>query len=230
MNPISPTSLKLYLQCPALYRARYVDKLYAPESNRFLERGIRVHKLLEDEVAGRSPDWSEERAVYRNVKPVLDAIDAFRKEGFGAETELDAAVNGMGEAVGWWDESAVYRSKIDLLLANRRLDRRVIVDWKTGKTPGDPLIQLAFNAMCLYPHFGSKEYDVLFVYVDQGRSEHFKVRGGLGNGWLVGEDGLAVDGLAYRLTQVESAHGTGNFPATPNERCRWCEWKGCGKA
>ncbi|MDR1312269.1 MAG: PD-(D/E)XK nuclease family protein [Deltaproteobacteria bacterium] len=226
----SPTSLKLFLQCPALYKAQYVDRVYKSESNRYLERGIRVHELMERSVKGEAVDWSDEPGVKRNVAPILEALKRYADEGFEIIAETQAAVDKDGNAVDWWDDSAIYRSKIDLLMVDRERDIRVIMDWKTGKTPGEPLYQLGFNAMCLYPLFGAARFRVAFVYVDADRAEWFSVIGGWNNAWLTDESGKTMEELARSLAQVNSAYDSRNFPATPNDKCRWCGWKKCGLA
>jgi RecB family exonuclease len=227
-HPVSPTSLKMFLQCPALYRARYIDKLFQPQSNRFLERGIRVHSLMEDEIAGKAPDWGAEVAVYRNVGPILDTVERCRDEGYQVLAELEAAVTDGGLKADWWGDDVLYRSKIDLLMVNRERGKRIIMDWKTGKTPGDPLIQLGFNAMCLFPELDRAVYDVFFVYVDQGRSEHFRVMGAFSDAVLLDERGDRTASLSPHLKAIAAAYDSEEFPATCNDKCRWCEWKGCG--
>jgi RecB family exonuclease len=232
MNPVSPSSLKLYLQCPALYKARYITREYRPGTNRYLERGIRVHKLIEDELNGLSPDWAAEPAVRRNVAPLLERIARLRDQGFEARAELEAALDAAGGRVGWWDP-AVLRSKIDLLLYHPGRDRRMIIDWKTGHTPGDPDVQLAINALCLYPDLGPGHYDAFFVYVDSGRETRHAFDLALPEfrpGGLTPELARG-SGAAYalgRFLELLDAHGRDDFPATPNDRCRWCEWRGCG--
>ncbi|MDR1035444.1 MAG: PD-(D/E)XK nuclease family protein [Deltaproteobacteria bacterium] len=236
---LSPTGLKMFLQCPALFRARYVDKLFRPESNRWMERGTRVHSLIEGELIGKEPDWTEERAVFGNMKSVFEVVDRFRDEGYQMYAEYESAMSREDGKVDWWDESARYRSKLDLLLVHPERHHAVIVDWKTGKTPGDPFVQLAFNAMCVCPEVHENFFDAFFVYVDQGRAEHYKLSAIRGNAWVTDDKWkkqIVVNhpdekyGVRYFLEKVDAACAEDDFPATPNDKCRWCDWKGCGLA
>jgi RecB family exonuclease len=230
MHPVSPSSLKLHVQCPALYRARYVDKVYRPESNRFLERGIRVHGLLEKELGRIMPAWDGEERVRRNAAPVLERAWRLEAMGYKMLVEHDATVAWDG-GLGTWDECAL-RCRLDLLLFNR--EHRVIIDWKTGRTPGDADLQLALNALCLYPVLGPGRYETFFVYVDSGRSERYVVDVDLPEfrpdsltRELAAESALRR--TLCRLLDLWEAYERDDFPARPGDGCRWCGWRGCGR-
>ncbi|MDR1038075.1 MAG: PD-(D/E)XK nuclease family protein [Deltaproteobacteria bacterium] len=235
MNPISPSSLSLYLKCPALYRARYIDKEYAPFPNRLMMRGSRVHKLLEQELSGLGPEWGGETDVLANARPVIEQAEKLARAGFEMLVEHSVASDGKGTRTKWGGKATLVRSRIDLLLADRKSGKAVIVDWKTGTMQGDPLVQLAFNAMCLSPDFrgGTLDAEAHFVYVDSGRVDTFRVRGEPFDGRVLsasgagGADAPARGPLKPHLLRLLAAHESGSFPAARGDRCASCDWKGC---
>jgi hypothetical protein len=234
VNPISPSSLSLFLKCPALYRARYIDRVYAPIPNRYMIRGGRVHKLLELELGGTCPDWGGEKKALANAMPVIQTAEKLRREGYEMHVELSLASDGKGARTGWGGKAAMVRSRIDLLLIDRLSRKAVIVDWKTGTMPGDPLVQLAFNAMCLWPDFGGEalEAEAHFVYVDSGRVDTFRVRGEAFNGRVLSGSGggagsLKRGTLKPHMQRLLAAHDKGVFPASPDAKCASCDWNGC---
>jgi hypothetical protein len=113
----------------------------------------------------------------------------------------------------------------------------MIFDWKTGKSRGYNTLQLAMNAMCAAPCFrwmatrGLGEFDVYFIYVDDGTSEGHHVTMDIINPKSASAEDIEtrqMGDIVAQLEVMELAHESGDFPATKNDKCKWCDWKGCG--
>jgi RecB family exonuclease len=224
MRPESPTSLKQFVDCPFKYKAKYIDKSFVTVSNRYLERGNMVHGKMDGLLKGNQVGFPvTEAEVKRNAEEALETLKPFDKRaaGWRVESELELAVDSGFERVGYWDPKAWLRCKVDLLMASPDGGRIVLVDWKTGKTPGLPE-QLIINAMCLTPDYGwLARYFGTFVYLDHGKCDFVNLN--LSSKKLLN--------LIFKpMEALEKAYASGNFPPNPGWGCRWCEIEGtCSK-
>jgi hypothetical protein len=239
-QPISPSNLELFIACPLLYKATYVTKEFKRPSNKYLERGLRLHKLLELSVNGKDAPWpTEELAVRERIWKRVELFRKLRAAGSAVRTEVEAAVDREGNPVSWWNERCYMRSKLDVVFTpgahlSTKYDS-LIVDWKPGKRKADAGIQLLINCLCL----GAGRYNVMFIYVDRGKEDENifvtrandvpMLRHDMGEP-PEGADPLraALPKLAKATRALDEAVITGSFP--PNYdggQCRFCEWRGC---
>jgi RecB family exonuclease len=235
MMPQSPSSLKLFTDCPWRYRGRYIENWYRFTGNEYTRRGTEIHGLMEEAARGREVRWParEEQAREFGMR-TLDALDlpGLRSLGWTVAPELEAAADGEGRPSDWNDRRTFVRSRIDLCMSSPDGKRIVIVDWKTGKTPADDL-QLQMNALTL-ARFSDpgRSFTLLFVYLDQKKV----VRGRCGApdlrwpvDWSPESRELAARSTVRRvweaLIDCAEAHGTGNFEKRRGSACRWCEIK-----
>jgi RecB family exonuclease len=231
MRPISPSTLKTFLRCPALYKATHITKEAKFQDSEPLRRGRRVHELLERAVKGPEPDWGGEDAVARNTLKLRRALGMMAGKGARVLTELSAATDGMGATADFFDDRNAYlRCRIDVLV-ERPGGRPLVLDWKTGREGyDDPSIQLAINCLCLAPIYGLGAYDAALVYVDAGVSRSYRMEvdvaeiRGLDPQLRSRSSMAATLAAAARLAE---AHESGDFPRTPGQSCRWCDWREC---
>jgi hypothetical protein len=238
MMPISATSLKLYMQCPALYKARYIDKAFTPKSNQYLERGLAIHKKMEQALKGVPVDWTGEEHVQRVAAPIIEKIFALVNAGFRLEVECEAATNGLGAVSGWWDGNTFLRAKIDCLLWDPGRQKYMVIDWKTGKTEPDET-QLSVNVLCLGPRFDLYvdvgrtkylEYDMFYYYLDMDTCKQYKMVCDVGAPKVLTSKDRHRSVHKNTLNAINNlsvAHTTDKFPFTKGSGCRFCEWRGC---
>ena len=224
MRPESYSSLKTFLECPRQYRAKYVDHDLPYEQSPAAARGEAIHAAMEKMLK----DWPErtpvpdEPAITANAERFLDILrfNHLWQRGWSALTEFQMAITDRFEQVLYNERRAWLRGRLDLVMAPPLADRDakspvVLVDWKTGKTPGDEL-QLAVGAALLFPVYGIGRVMGVFAYLDQGimTSKIF-------------EDPTDVIGVVRgRMEQVEEAWTRNSWPANPGgPGCRWCRMK-----
>ena len=216
MRPESYSSIKTFRDCPRQYRAKYVDRDLPYEQSPAAERGDRIHAGMEAMVCGAQDHIPDEPVVTANAKRFLDVlrIDRLVDRGWRIFTEDQVAITENFEKLDYHDKRAWLRGRLDLVLIPPDPERMstVVVDWKTGKTPGDRL-QLEVATALLLPYCGKGRYLGVFAYLDQGRMERFEFDGG--------GDFIAPIGLAMHLLKYSWANN--HWPAEPGgPGCRWC--------
>jgi RecB family exonuclease len=169
MMPQSPSSLKLFADCPWQYMGRYIRRWYTFEDNEYTRRGTEIHGYMEEMVRSGEAKWpAREAPVMEYGISVLDTLclPELRDRGWTVTPELEAAASWDGKPTDWNARDAFVRSRIDLCMASPDGRKIIIVDWKTGKTPADKL-QLQMNALTLAQFRDpARSYRLLFVYLD----------------------------------------------------------------
>jgi RecB family exonuclease len=219
----SPSSLKLFAECPYKYKARYIQRLYKFEGNVYTKRGELIHALMEEECQQETvPNWPDNelkvrefgrRVLYEDLK----LNELVMGGGWDILIEDDRAITKAGLPTGWVTPDAWLRSRVDLALVPQQAEKGVIVDWKTGKTPGDPA-QLTINAMCLQHKTGLERWIGSFVYLDQRNITTYEIN-------LTPEDPW-VTWVRETMETLYLSHEHNAFPKRPSPKCRWCEVKG----
>lgn len=119
----SYSSLKLYKQCPKQYKALYIDKSIKRQSSPALEKGIRMHKHMEDAV-------NHATKLPRTLAKWEPLVSKLRRAG--AEAEKEFAVTEQLEPTTFWSKNAWLRGKVDIMLPGR------VIDFKSGQVRPDP--------------------------------------------------------------------------------------------
>lgn len=228
---LSPSNLKTYRDCPRKFQARYVTKELKFTQSPAAARGEQLHALMEAAVrtGWDSIQWPE-RGNREYARSFIQTIWNLKAAGWIVKAELEAATDGLGNVTGWWDKPPqnFMRSKIDVCATHPDKDHAIIIDWKTGRVYDSDLIQLAVNALCLYPITGKTKYQAMFAYLDSG---------------TVKDASLEIDILhpaTYELKEnsplrdvmlairgVKKAYDENQWPATKNRFCNWCEVQEC---
>jgi hypothetical protein len=191
-----------------------------------MERGSAIHACMEAEVLGRPAAWptGEEkvrdygRSVLKDVL-LLDRIAAPYSR-WQVVTEASVAVDRAGDVTDWFSPTGYVRSRVDLvIMPPGGIGQGIIVDWKTGKSPGEAQ-QLLINTVCMAANFGLRRYDAYFIYLDMQRMEAYSFDA---DADLPRSKNPELEKLRYELNLLEHSHAIGSFPARRGPGCRWCQ-------
>ncbi|WP_437424828.1 RecB family exonuclease [Williamsia muralis] len=246
---LSPSRAGDYKQCPLLYRYRAIDRL--PESPTQAQvKGTVVHAALEnlfDMPAGlRVPEsaellvdgaWGalcEETPELRDLVPD-DQVDRFLADAH----KLISTYYTLENPTAFTPESCELRVEVDLteddddpdrVLLRGFVDRidvapdgRVrVVDYKTGRSPGESfesraLFQMKFYALAIYRLRGIVPARLQLLYLADGQS------------LIYTPEKAELDRFAKTLTAIWKAilkaGTTGDFPPKRSRMCQWCDHK-----
>lgn len=135
---LSPSRLWLYTECPALYKRRYVDKIFDPPTID-MEYGQAIHAGLEAHFLGGDAELTFLRTLKTRLEPLI------QKGADPAEWLIPQGLKLLDQVarLGWTGvpEQAVWlvltrlnipiRGFVDLM----RQDTDTVVDWKTTQHP-----------------------------------------------------------------------------------------------
>ncbi len=154
----SYSSISKYLECPAAYRFRYIDKL-ADEPSAAMMRGTRFHKLAEDYV-----NAPPEEPVPYDIRKV--GLKLFQLREQHAKAEAEWYVGRDWEPVASKD-SAMLVAIIDVHHLDG--DTLKLHDYKSGREYPTHATQLELYAaigLCIYPDV--KRVESSAIYFDTG--------------------------------------------------------------
>jgi putative RecB family exonuclease len=240
---LSPSRAGDFMTCPLLYRFRVVDRI--PESpSPAAVRGTVVHQVLEDLFdlpaeqrtlataqsllpgaweAVRAEDEAVATALFSSpeeatewlasAEPLLESY--FRLEDprtlEPAERELRVETT--------LDDGLVLRGYVDRLDRNAAGETRV-VDYKTGKAPGEgfeqkALFQMRFYALVLWRATGTLPRLLQLLYLGSEHVLRYEPDEA---------DLLATERKVKALwAAIARAHETGDWRPSPSRLCDWCD-------
>jgi putative RecB family exonuclease len=241
---LSPSRASDFMTCPLLYRFRVIDRI--PEKpSRDAVRGTVVHQVLEDlfdlpreqrtvdaatsmlprawesvqeqdesvvELFG-SPDEAAEWLA--SAVPLLETY--FRLED---PTSLEPAEREVRVST-TLDDGLVLRGYVDRLDRNAAGDTRV-VDYKTGKAPGEgyeqkALFQMRFYALVLWKATGTLPRLLQLLYLGNEQMLRYEPDEA---------DLLATERKLQALwAAIQRATDTGDWRPSPSRLCDWCDHK-----
>jgi len=240
---LSPSRAGDFMTCPLLYRFRVVDRI--PERpSREAVRGTVVHQVLEDlfdlSPEGRTLDaatsmlptaWAQVRDGDDSVAaqlfesddeatewlasavPLLETYfrleDPARLEPYQRELRVETTL----------DSGLVLRGYVDRLDRNAAGDLRV-VDYKTGKAPGEgyeqkALFQMRFYALVIWRATGTIPRVLQLLYLGSEHVLRYEPDEG---------DLLATERKLQALwSAIQRAYETGDWRPSPSRLCDWCD-------
>lgn len=198
-KPVSPSSLKLWKECPLKWADCYIHGNRQPPGAA-AQRGTDLHNMLEDFFNGSPyPSGNKTLAPWQRLMEGLAAADPV------AEGEL--AVNFAWESCDYNSPLAYYRGKKDL---HYDLGTTLnIFDWKSGKIYDDHEFQGASYA-CMSP--GYETYKSSFVYLDHPHV----IKTWTYTAEQVAARRIEITNIIQELRTAEE------YPATPGDGCTWC--------
>ena len=239
---LSPSRASDFMTCPLLYRFRVIDRI--PEKpSREAVRGTVVHQVLEDlfdlPPAERTVEtatamlpgaWESVSAEDDDLKALFDSPDEAREwlataiplvetyfrledpsrlDPYERELRVETAL----------DDGLVLRGYVDRLDRNAAGDLRV-VDYKTGKAPGEgyeqkALFQMRFYALVLWRATGTVPRLLQLLYLG---SEHV-LRYEPDEADLVATE-RKVKALWAAISRAQE---TGDWRPSPSRLCDWCD-------
>ncbi|MER6397394.1 MULTISPECIES: RecB family exonuclease [unclassified Kitasatospora] len=243
---LSPSRAGDFLTCPLLYRLRVIDKLPEPPSAA-ATRGTLVHAVLERLFDSPAADRTPERALGL-LRPQWERLLGERPELvslFPEDPDGAALTRWLADAeklVERWfrleDPTRLHPVERELyvetalesgLLLRGYIDRVDVaptgevrlVDYKTGRAPsrdfeGKAMFQMKFYALVVWRWKGVIPKRLQLVYLG-------------GGGDVVSYDPDEADLLAVERKlqalweRIGEAVATGDFPATRNRLCDWCD-------
>jgi putative RecB family exonuclease len=240
---LSPSRASDFMTCPLLYRFRVVDRL--PERpSREAVRGTVVHQVLEDlfdlpaeqrtlDIASGMLPSAWERVQRDDEVDVAELFDSADE----ATTWLESAVPLLETYFRLEDPRALEPAERELRVETAledglvlrgyvdRLDRNAagetrVVDYKTGKAPGEgyeqkALFQMRFYALVLWRATGRVPRLLQLLYLGSGHVLRYEPD----------EDDLRATERKVRAlwSAIERAHTTGDWRASPSRLCDWCD-------
>ncbi|MFB6891803.1 RecB family exonuclease [Kitasatospora sp. NPDC056327] len=243
---LSPSRAGDFLTCPLLYRLRVIDRLPEPPSPA-ATRGTLVHAVLERLFDSPAADRTPERALGL-LRPQWERLLGERPELAGLfpqDPDGAALTRWLSDAeklVAQWfrleDPTRLHPVERELyvetaldsgLLLRGYIDRVDVaptgevrlVDYKTGRAPsrdfeGKAMFQMKFYALVVWRWKGVIPRRLQLVYLG-------------GGGDVVSYDPDEADLLAVERKllalweRIGHAVATGDFPATRNRLCDWCD-------
>jgi putative RecB family exonuclease len=245
VGSLSPSRAGDFLTCPLLYRFRTIDKL--PEtSSPAAVRGTVVHKVLEDLFDLPAPERTPERAAAL-VQPAWESVlaeDPEIAELFGDEgPEIGAWLISCRESLERYFtledprrlEPAQREMYVETVLDSRLLLRGFVdrldiaptgevrvVDYKTGRSPGEAfeakaLFQMKFYALVLWRIRGSIPTLLQLIYLGNGEVLRYSPDE---------RDLLAVERKVEAIWKaISRAAESGDWRPNKTALCGWCSYQ-----
>lgn len=208
------SKLKNFETCPRRYQAIDVDKTVQQGRSEALEEGDELHEAMRNRVQGSTPlpphliymeRWAEK--LTRVLHPYQIIL-----------CERKLSIDRQGNPTSYFDKPTWLRTKIDYIrtmpTGRGEEDFAHVVDYKTGRPPKvSDNTQLLINAHLIFLHFKKvtkMRIDYLWTKYNDTSHEMFSRE----------ETPKAFDALLPRVSALEQAHATGEFPPKP---CGLCE-------
>ena len=253
VGSLSPSRAGDFMTCPLLYRYRTIDKLPEPSSPDAV-RGTVVHKVLEDLFDLPAPERTPGRAADM-LQPAWEAVlaeDPEILEMFGAAgPEIGAWLASCQESLARYFtledptrlEPAEREMYVETLLESKLLLRGFIdrldvaptgeirvVDYKTGRSPGEAfeakaLFQMKFYALVIWRTRGVVPRMLQLIYLGNGEVLRYSPDE---------DDLLATERKVQALWKaISAAQQSGDWRPRKSALCGWCahqsvcpEWGG----
>ena len=245
LGSLSPSRASDFMSCPLLFRFRTVDRLPEPFSPDAV-RGTVVHRVLENLFDLPAADRTPDRAASL-LGPAWDELVAAEPdiaEMFGADSsggpEIAAWLASCRESLGRYFtledptrlEPAEREAYVETLLDSKLLLRGFVdrldvtptgeirvVDYKTGKAPGESfeakaLFQMKFYALVIWRTRGVVPRVLQLIYLGSGELLRYTPDE---------QDLLAPERQVEALWRaIVSATETGDWRPSKSSLCGWC--------
>jgi hypothetical protein len=215
----SYSKLKNFETCPRRYQEVDVNKSVEQTRSEALDRGDELHEAMKNRVQGTTPLPPHFIYMEKWAEKLTRVLHPFQI----IQCELKLSADRQGKPTGYFDKTTWLRTKIDYLRIipadlqspdQGPSDFAHVVDYKTGRPPKFwDGTQLLINAHLIFQHYtelGKMRVDYLWTEYNDTNHETFTRE----------ETPKAFDALLPRVSALEEAHATGEFPPKP---CGLCE-------
>jgi len=207
----SYSRLTAFETCPKQFYHKAVAKDVVEPISEHLTWGNTVHKTFEDYING---DLSQVPSWFEQWLPVVQRIKGRSASvGWDTRAEVEIVLNKDLERVGWWDDDAWLRSKLDVLSV--RGSTALVFDWKTGKrrVSVDQMDLFAFAVFTVFPEV--EDVVATYVWLKDGKIDPI--------GYTRSQVPEIWAGFQKRLEQFDTAFKVDHWPPKPSGLCkRWC--------
>lgn len=207
----SYSRLKNYETCPKRSWHLDIAKDIKEEESEHIAYGTAVHKALADAVSGKA----ELPKPFSGFQKLVDKLT--RNEGT-ILVEQQLAITKDLNPTEWFSKTAWFRGIADVIKIAGPV--ALVIDYKTGRIQEDG-VQLALMAQCVFAHHPEvQKIRTEFWWL----KEDAETRADFTRDDMVG----VWAGLLPRVTTLENAYTSGNFPPKPGNLCRrWCPVTSC---
>lgn len=196
----SLTKLKMFEQCPAKYKYRYLDHIQEAKSGA-AARGTETHSTVERFLLGEV-ELPPELTHWHSLLSGLKTKTMF--------PELKLALDKDWKPVEWGSPDVWWNGVLDLLVLAS--PEATIYDWKTGKIWPDHDEQKDIYTIATFAtHSEMSQVRAIHVYLDLGKSRE-KV-------YSRSDMPALQEGWERRVRSLEEAT---EFIPNPSYGCRWC--------
>lgn len=214
----SPTSMKVYWTCPLKFYETYVTKEMPRPSGYALERGKRIHDLLQKSLEEGWQDMAQRdpQLCIGYCKNLIAKLrDISEQKGYAVLSEHEMAMTKAGEACEWGDENCFLRARADVILMHDDLEKPMLIgDFKTGAPPQDEFFQLRTEALLAHILYKRTKFVLQYWCVD-GRSTKTELID-------LSKNLNAVKDVFERLNDMQKSFWDNYWPRQHNFWCRWC--------
>lgn len=148
--------------CPAMFVAKHETKEWHEAPNDAMERGKKLHKVLEEAIKYEL----ELPPELVHVKPTIDSFLATKPAGAALYPEMKFGVTKDFQRCEFFEHPELrVRCVLDVFLS---LNGNVLItDWKTGKYKGEHKEDAQFYGACASSCFESNNVHVHYNYLDE---------------------------------------------------------------
>ena len=212
----SYSTLSTFEECPYRVYLRKVKGLKEP-SNKYAERGTKIHTQAEDYVQGVVLDLPKSLEKFEEK---FDVLRDLHMEG-KVEVEQDWAFTYTWQQTGWTADDCWARIKLDAMVHEDEKSGRAI-DYKTGKKfgnevkHGQQLLTYALAAFKKYPELEFVQTELW--YLDRGEETVQR--------YTRKQVALFEDSITRRANALTQCHV---FDPKPSKKsCKWCHFAESG--
>lgn len=215
----SYSKIDKFFQCPALWKAQYLDKSIKYVSSPEAKWGSDVHDALDKYFKNGTP--LEGR--FESYASYAEKIKLSAPSPIVSEREL--AFDKDWKQVGWFDKSAVQRGKLDVFYKVED-SRAVVLDHKTGKyKPSGYVGELRyFTMLSMKADSGIEKIKTVTTWLNQSSPGAPTVA-------IYDRDKdlpLIEEEFGGKIAAIERAMEFDNFPCKPSGLCAgWCANTSC---
>lgn len=218
IQAVSHSRMKTHEGCPRKAMYKFIQKLKEP-GNEAMERGLKLHKDLENYVISLTQDKKVNRniphdGVYKIISSsILEAIKGRWFETKEVLPEQQVAFDKDWNVTSWFGPAAWMRVVYDLSIYEKDKSHAELWDYKSGKVYDDHDQQADLYALSAFKQ-GYEAVTVKFFYLDKDIVQPYNY------------DQSEVPALEEAVQErAEKVTSDRTFPTNPSWRCKYCHFR-----